>query len=601
MTPHDANLPPLFMPISSAPTSANRTGSWSSRQPRYEGKTAPCSVHCPCGEDIPHIEMLAARGEYTEAWRTILAENPLPGSCGRVCFHPCEGGCNRGEFDDPVAINALERFLDDRAGCGPLPADFLPLSTSGKRIAIAGSGPAGLAAAWFLARLGHECEIFESAPEPGGLLRYGIPAYRLPAAVLDREIGRITELGVRIRCSTPLEKELLANAASQYDALFIGCGNSRGIGLDLPGGEYALDGLSFLRAVRSGSALSGGDKYRLHDDPQGAAAPRTAAIIGGGNTAIDVARTLLRLGITPTILYRRRREEMPAFSHEIDSALAEGVHLIELSAPLAIRPAGKNLALTLQKMRITEPGADGRMRVLPVEGESREMTFSAVYAAIGARAEEPWHSLARAEGGLNFGHTLLLPVGAAGLPVLLGGDLVNQVESVADAIASGKEAAIALDLLFREGSAAIAAGIERCRIGGGHSLSMEIYQGGPRRSRSRRVVAFQDINRDYFTSSRPQRGGSLPHTTAAGSFAEVEAALEAGQALEQAGRCFNCGICNDCDNCRTFCPEAAVVLDGQNSGGSDRERRITYDYCKGCGVCLTECPRCAMVMEEMGS
>ena len=594
MTPQDAKLPllPLFMPISSAPTSANRTGSWSSRQPRYVEKTAPCSVHCPCGEDIPRIEMLAVRGEYAQAWRTIMTENPLPGCCGRVCFHPCEGGCNRAQFDAPVAINALERFLDDQAGEGPLPAELRPAPASGRRIAIAGSGPAGLAAAWFLARLGHECEIFEAAPEPGGLLRYGIPAYRLPAAVLDREIGRIRELGVRIHSSMALDEELLGKTRSRYDAIFIACGNGRGLGLDIPGGELAVDGLAFLRAVRSG-----GLKTRPADE----SGLRSAAVLGGGNTAIDVARTLLRLGIAPTILYRRRREEMPAFSHEIDSALAEGVNLVELSAPLAIRHDSQAFTLTLQKMRISEPGADGRMRVVPVEGETREMNFGAVYAAVGVRAEEPWRSLAGAEGALRLSHTLLLPESPTGLPVLLGGDLVNEVESVADAIASGKEAAIALDLLFREGCGAITPGLERCRIGGGLSLSMEIYQGGPRRSRSQRIVRYDDLNPDHFTAAPPERGDSLPPAAAAGSFAEIEAALTADRALEQAGRCFNCGICNDCDNCRTFCPEAAVLLELRNSSRSDPERRITYDFCKGCGVCLTECPRCAMEMEEAAS
>jgi len=572
---------PLFLPMAAAPTTANRTGSWSTRQPRYQNKTAPCSSHCPCGEEIPRIEMLAARGEFAAAWRAILQENPLPGCCGRVCFHPCEGNCNRSELDAPVAINALERFLDDQAHRAGLAPGLTPLPSTGRRIAIAGAGPAGLAAAWFLTLLGHSCEIFEAAAEPGGLLRYGIPAYRLPAAVLEREISRITTLGVPIHCDTAIDSGFMVAARARYDALFVGCGNGRALGLDIPGGELASDGLAFLHHCRA-------------QDPAAVAIPGPAtlpvAVIGGGNSAIDIARTLVRLGRRATIVYRRRRADMPAFAHEITRALDEGVELIELSAPLALSRQDGHLELSMQKMRTGEPGADGRMRVVPLPGETAALTVAAACTAIGAAAAPPWAEWIADAAALTLSHSRLYCREAGSLPVILGGDLINREESVADAIASGKEAAIALDLLFRDGMAAVAPGVAQSRVGAGDSLSLEVYLGGPRASRSRRVVTWTDLNPDYFTPAPAERGRSLAPAAATGSFAEIESALEEEQALAQAARCCNCGLCNDCDTCRTFCPEAAVHLASARS--------VNPDYCKGCGICITECPRSAMTMEE---
>ena len=191
----------LFLPMSRTTTLANNTGAWSFMRPRYAEKTAPCSARCPCGEDIPRIEMLVSRGEIDAAWRTILDENPFPGICGRVCFHPCETACNRGERDEPVSINALERFVDEAASARAEASGVAASPSNGRKIAIAGAGPAGLAAAYFLARLGYSCEIFEASKSAGGVLRSGIPAYRLPTDAIEREVGRIEALGVKIRYS----------------------------------------------------------------------------------------------------------------------------------------------------------------------------------------------------------------------------------------------------------------------------------------------------------------------------------------------------------------------------------------------------------------
>ncbi|HWR10540.1 MAG TPA: FAD-dependent oxidoreductase [Rectinemataceae bacterium] len=583
----------LLIPMSSASTSANRTGSWSDMRPRYQEKTAPCSVRCPCGQDIPRIEMLTSRGRYEAAWRTILAENPLPGTCGRVCFHPCEEACNRGEFDEAVSINALERFLDDRARAESVQESTTVAPSKGRRVAIAGSGPAGLSAAYFLARLGYECEIFEADRAPGGILRGGIPSYRLPNAVLDREIRRIEGLGVAVHCSTAIDPDFIATAKRRFDAVFLGCGHGRSLGLGVPGEELAIDGLDFLRGSKNEDKKMAGSADQV----------RAALVIGGGNGAIDVSRSLLRAGIAPIIVYRRRREDMPAFGREVARAVEEGARIVELRAPLSIARKGNGIELNVQKMRPEGIGADGRMRVSPLVGQTELIAADAIYSAIGAYPAEPWILPPENPEVLRLSHSAALWESPAGIPLLYGGDPINEDESVADAIASGKQAAIALDVFFSKGLASVEAEIARCGLGDGTSLSMETYLGGERGERAKKVVRFEDINADYFSLSEQRRGASVPSADSIRSFAEIESCLNETVAIEQAERCFNCGICNDCDNCRTYCPEAAVVAaraakagDWQTEAGVDRE--VNADYCKGCGVCVTECPRCAMSIEE---
>jgi len=586
----------LFFPKSSTSTAANKTGTWSFMRPHYLEKTAPCSVHCPVGQDIPRVEMLVSRGQTAAAWQALLAENPLPGTCGRVCFHPCEKFCNRGEFDDAVSINAIERYVDDAARAASLSASVPKGRAKGKRVAIAGSGPAGLAASHFLTMLGYECDIFESADEAGGVLRYGIPSYRLPNDVLDGEIARIKSLGVNINCASPVGPDFIAGAGKNYDAMFLSCGNGASMKLGVPGGELAMDGLAFLRGVKCGDAAD-----RTTEKSHG-----SAIVVGGGNTAIDVARTLLRLGISPTIVYRRRREDMPAFVHEVSRALEEGVRVVELRAPMTVARSGSGIELKVQKMRPAGIGPDGRMRVAP-DGDATESLFAdALYSAIGATHGESWMVPPDDRRVARMSHSAAFWDSPSGIPLLYGGDPVNSDESVADAIASGKQAAIALDAFFERGAASVSAEIARCALGDGTSLSMEIYLGGTRADRADRVVAFKDINLDYFAPSEKERGAALPSDRAIASFREIEAPLDEPRAVAQAERCFNCGICNDCDNCRTYCPEAAVIAaragrqdDWSAEAGVDRD--VNSDYCKGCGVCVTECPRCAMVIEEQQS
>jgi NADPH-dependent glutamate synthase beta subunit-like oxidoreductase/Pyruvate/2-oxoacid:ferredoxin oxidoreductase delta subunit len=586
----------LFLPISRTTTKANNTGAWSFMRPRYAEKTAPCSARCPCGEDIPRIEMLVSRGEIGAAWRTILDENPFPGICGRVCFHPCETACNRGERDEPVSINALERFIDQSAAAGGEATGISAAAPNGRKIAIAGAGPAGLAAAYFLARLGYSCELFEASKGAGGVLRSGIPAYRLPAEALEREVRRIEALGVKIHYSSPMGDDFTQAAKGRFDAVFVACGNGKPQKLGVPGDELAADGLEFLDAARNGGSAAAEAKRK----------GGTAIVVGGGNSAIDVARTLVRLGVSTTIVYRRRREDMPAFGHEVTRALEEGVRLVELRAPLSVEKSGSGIALKVRKMRPAGAGADGRMKVVPEEGAPETIHADAIYAAIGAAPAEAWMSPPRVAAVASMSHCAALWSGPAGVPILYGGDPVNADESVADAIASGKQAAIALDAWFSGGAASVEAELARSAVGDGRALSMELYRRGPRSGRASRVVALSDINLDYFPRSRGERGSSLAPEAAVAGFGEVEAALDAARAAAQAERCFNCGICNDCDNCRTFCPEVAVFAARAEKGAgwfaeAGPDRSVDSSYCKGCGICVKECPRSAMVIEEQQS
>jgi NADPH-dependent glutamate synthase beta subunit-like oxidoreductase/Pyruvate/2-oxoacid:ferredoxin oxidoreductase delta subunit len=579
--PHKAI--PLFLPHSSESTAINKTGSWRYVRPRYEEKTAPCSAACPLGEDIARIELLVSQKSFLQAWQTILAENPFPATCGRVCFHNCEGACNRGQFDDPVAIHHLERFLGDTAiYAQPAPA-IETLPDNGKKVAIAGGGPAGLAAAYFLARLGYRCEVFEAQSEAGGILRWGIPQYRLPQDILREEIKRIESLGIIIHCRTPVSAEMLEAFKSRYDALFCSWGYGRAIDLKIAGGQKAIDGLQFLYQIRAAEAVLLNEKG-------------TAAVIGGGNTAIDVARTLVRMRIDPVIVYRRRREDMPAFDPEVQMALNEGVKLKALLTPIRIEDAGgaapggpTRYLMTLQKMKVSNTEINGRARVVPDGDRTETLQVDHIFTAIGAETAEPWQNIPGGEHlSANLSHCRLIH---ADLPIAYGGDLTNRVKSVADAIASGKQAAIALDAVFKSGWRTIDKAAAGCQVGSGPAVSMAVYLGEARKNRNPHLVTYSEINTDYFRSVPQTIAPVLSATDRIRSFAPIESTFSKRAALEESRRCFNCGICNACDYCRLYCPEMSVIVD-------DAGRSIDLDYCKGCGLCVAECPRSAMALTE---
>jgi NADPH-dependent glutamate synthase beta subunit-like oxidoreductase len=565
----------LFISRSNISTEINKTGTWRFVRPKYHEKTAPCSAACPAGEDIARIEMLSNQGRYQDALETILLENPFPSVCGRVCFHPCETVCNRADFDDPVAIHALERFIGDTAIRDELTLKLKKLPENGKTVCIVGAGPSGLAAGYFLSQLGYSCDIYEARSEPGGILRWGIPRYRLPDDIVFSEIERIKKTGVKIICNTPVTQNFLQDAKDRYHALFIGCGHGRSLKMNIPGETKTFDGLEFLNLLRKRKALPSNE---------------TVAVIGGGNTAIDCARSLVRLGATTTLVYRRRKQDMPAFKNEVEMADKEGVRIMELYSPLEINEDDGEYVLSLQKMKTSGMETDsGRARVIPDSQTTQHLRVRKIIVAIGAEPSVPWqfpsHKNTEA---LYLTHCTFT---ASEPPLLFGGDLTNTIKSVTDAVASGKQAAMALDIFFKQGRHAITDRLNSCLVGNGPALSMECYMGGKRLTRNPHIVSNNDINLDYFSQTPRVEPESLAIKKRMNSFDEIEATFTIEQAMEETRRCFNCGICNACDNCRIFCPEIAVIL-------QDAKRQINLDYCKGCGICVFECPRSAMDLEE---
>ncbi|PLX52255.1 MAG: hypothetical protein C0611_08355 [Desulfobacteraceae bacterium] len=573
--PKHAEKISLFISRSNISTEINKTGTWRFVRPKYHEKTAPCSAACPAGEDIARIEMLSNQGRYQDALETILLENPFPSVCGRVCFHPCETVCNRAGFDDPVAIHALERFIGDTAIRDELTLKLKKLPENGKTVCIVGAGPSGLAAGYFLSKLGYSCDIYEARSEPGGILRWVIPRYRLPDDVVFSEIERIKKTGVKIICNTPVTQNFLQNVKDRYHALFIGCGHGRSLKMNIPGETKTFDGLEFLNLLRKRKALPSNE---------------TVAVIGGGNTAIDCARSLVRLGATTTLVYRRRKQDMPAFKNEVEMADKEGVRIMELYSPLEINEDDGEYVLSLQKIETSGMETDsGRARVIPDSQTTQHLRVQKIIVAIGAEPSVPWqfpsHKNTEA---LYLTHCTFT---ASEPPLLFGGDLTNTIKSVTDAVASGKQAAMALDIFFKQGRHAITDRLNSCLVGNGPALSMECYMGGKRLTRNPHIVSNNDINLDYFSQTPRVEPESLAIKKRMNSFDEIEATFTIEQAMEETRRCFNCGICNACDNCRIFCPEIAVIL-------QDAKRQINLDYCKGCGICVFECPRSAMDLEE---
>ncbi len=567
---------PLFISRSNISTELNKTGSWRFVRPKYHEKTAPCSAACPAGEDIARIEMLSSQGRYREALEIILLENPFPAICGRVCFHTCETACNRSGFDEPIAIHGIERFIGDTAVRDNLTFSLERLPDNGKKICIVGAGPSGLAAAYFLTRLGYSCDVFEAKTEPGGILRWGIPRYRLPDAVVNAEVQRIKNLGVKILCNTRATQNFLDEAKDRYHAFFIGCGHGQSLKMNILGENMALDGLDFLNRMR---------KEKTESLNNG-----TAAVIGGGNTAIDVARSLVRLGVKAILVYRRRKQDMPAFEYEVETAVKEGVKIMELFSPSSIAHDGGEYILTLQPMKRSGMETDtGRARVVPDGETTQELRVQRIFTAIGAEPSESWQlpSEENAE-TVYLSHCAFM---ANNPPFLFGGDLTNPTKSVADAIASGKQSAMALDTFFKKGLNAITNRLNSCLVGNGPALSMERYLDGKRSNRNPDMVSYEDINIDYFSPAPRIKAESLSLNKQMNPFDEIETTFTIRQVSQETRRCFNCGICNACDNCRIFCPEIAVDL-------QDGQRRINLDYCKGCGICVVECPRNAMALEE---
>lgn len=517
---------------------ATKTGSWRHIRPERREKLSPCRGACPIGNHIPRALDLLAKGKLQEAAKVFAETNPFPAICGRVCYHPCEQECNRKEFDEPVAIRLLERFLGDLLQEGPQPGQ----PPSDPEVAVIGSGPAGLSCAYHLVKRGHGVVVFEKKPVVGGMLAVGIPKYRLPREILEREVRKLERMGVKFLTGREV-KDL--QELKDFKAVFIGVGATRGMELGVPGedAEGVYQGMEFLENLNLGKEVKVGER---------------CLVIGGGNTAVDCARCARRLGCSVTIVYRRSREEMPATAEEVEGALAEGVKIEFLAAPVAILTRGGRVSgVRFVRMKLGPPDESGRRRPIPIEGSEFELPADSVIAAIGQRSDL---SFLPPEIEVKHGKVVCDEWGRTSLKgVFAGGDVVYGLpERVADAIGSGRRAAIAID----------------CYLSGKT----------PKAEEPAGKVEFRDLNLAYFTHLRrmeaPQLGGEERIKT----FKEIEGGLNYDAARQEVERCFSCGFCNQCDNCWVFCPEMAVQR--ENS-----EYEIDLDFCKGCGLCAAECPR----------
>ncbi len=517
------------------------------RRPVYLDLLPPCNVGCPAGENIQAWLAHTEAGRYEQAWRELVADNPLPAVHGRVCYHPCETSCNRGELDSAVSIHAIERFIGDLA----LESEWglpTPGVRTGKRVLVVGGGPSGLSAAYHLARRGHEVEIRDTGDDPGGMMRYGIPAYRLPRDVLGAEIDRILALGVRFTAGHRVEDLAMERREGSFDAVFVAVGAHLSKHVDIPARDTAriLDAVSFLRSVASGERPVVG---------------RRVAVYGGGNTAMDAARTARRLGADDTlVVYRRTRSQMPAHEEEAEKAEREGVRINWLRTITAF----DGPELTVETMELDEHGFP------QPTGRYEQLAADTVILALGQDAET---GFLEAVPGVELGSDGTVSVSGTmmtGCPgVFAGGDMVPAERTVTVGVGHGKKAALHIDAWLRGATSSSPPKHETAGFGGLH------------------LWYFGD-------AARRQQPESSPAERVV-DFGEVLGGLVVAEATYEAGRCLSCGNCFECDGCLGACPEDAVV-----KLGAGLRYRFDYDRCTGCGVCFEQCPVHAieMVPEE---
>jgi NADPH-dependent glutamate synthase beta subunit-like oxidoreductase len=525
------------------------TGSWRTFRPTYATRPSPCNLDCPAGTDVRAFLSFAADGDAERAWRTIRAHNPLPGVCGRVCYHPCERQCNRLELDKPVAVHAVERAIAEEALARRFELAFGGVSQQAP-VAVVGSGPAGLSAAHHLARRGYAVTVFDAMPEPGGMLRYGIPSYRLPRPALDGEIDLLRAMGVTFVGNSRFGANRTFDELDRFAATFVAIGAHRSKRAGVPGEHLdgVRSGVEFLREINAGTLAP------MHGN---------TIVIGGGNTALDAARVAVRLGSRAMIVYRRSRQDMPAHPDEIAQAEAEGIEIVFYAAPIEFSSGnGRVSQVRFQRMRPGAPDASGRPRPEPIPGSTFDTPADYVFTAIGEDVEtdllggflEPERGRLRTD---SFGRT--------GRPaVFAGGDAATGAGTVVEAIGSGRVAAETIDGFLHGQDPVAATGATRV---------------GP-----------AELNLFYFGRADRARPGMLVPERAVSDFSEVVADLTWEQAVAEAGRCFTCGSCTQCDNCLVFCPDAAIRRNPATGG-----YEIDMAHCKGCGICAAECPRGAVV------
>ena len=534
---------PFAITLDPGSSLANKTGSWRTERPVYVDRLPPCNAQCPAGEDIQGWLYHAESGQYEAAWRHLTRDNPFPATMGRVCYHSCEGQCNRGQLDSPVGINSVERFLGDEA----LKRGWqfaAPATETGKHVLVVGAGPSGMSAAYHLRRLGHRVTVKEAGPLMGGMMRFGIPKYRLPREVLDAEMQRIVAMGVKVELHTKVEQIAEEMAQGSFDAAFLAVGAHIAKRAYIP----AKDSSRILDAVAVLRSMEGEDQPMLG---------RRVVVYGGGNTAIDVARTAKRLGATEAIIvYRRTREKMPAHDFEVEEALQEGVMVKWLST---IKQAGEG-ALTIEKMTL-----DAKGNPQPT-GEFETLEADSLVLALGQDVDlgllEGVSGLEVKDGVVQVDPATMM-TGHPG--IFAGGDMVPADRNVTVAVGHGKKAARHIDAWLK-----------------GQTL-----QPAPKHE----IATFERLNTWYYSDAPKTVRPQLEIARRTSSFDEVQGGLTEDNALFEARRCLSCGNCFECDNCYGVCPDNAVT-----KLGAGNRFEFKYDYCKGCGVCVSECPCGAIEM-----
>ncbi|OIO86557.1 MAG: hypothetical protein AUK32_05245 [Candidatus Aquicultor secundus] len=544
-------------PIGAASYSSSGEGSY--LRPAYNEKTPPCKNACPSSNAIRSFLTSIAQTEYygrsyeesyEQAWRILTDTNPLPAVLGRVCPHFCEGDCNRKEKDEAVSINQIERFLGDFGIQNNLQHQKITDETRSEKIAVIGSGPAGLSAAFQLARRGYPVTIFEAFDKSGGMLRYGIPTYRLPDNVIDAEVAKIEALGVEIKYNTKVGKDIsIDDLKKEYKAIFLGIGAHVGWKLGIPGedGKGVINAVEFLYKTNAGESM----------DLKG----KKVLVIGGGNSAVDTARASLRLGAKPQIVYRRTKEEMPALDEEIKDTEDEGIHIEFLAAPVeVISDGGKVTGLKCIKMELGEPDASGRRRPVPVKGSEFVIDADMVIPAIGqgpdfaglkSYDESGWIATQSAFGQTN------------NEGVFAGGDVTNKLGTVTEAVGLGHKAAMAIDAFVK-----------------GEDIPKEYPP---------KVVKFSTMAMSYYTSLPRAEKTHMAVSNRTSNFDEVVSTLVNEAAIEETKRCLSCGMCFDCGNCYNFCTYS-VFKKTPEKHEFDPRYKMNLDICVGCKKCAEECP-----------
>ena len=536
---------PFAITLALGSSLANKTGNWRTERPVYVRRQPPCAGACPAAEKCQEWLYHAEEGAYESAWRTIMEDNPFPAIMGRVCYHPCETSCNRAQLDAAVGINSVERFLGDEGiERGWAVEPLVP--PSGKRVLVIGAGPCGLSAAYHLSRLGHAVTIKDGGRAPGGMMRFGIPKYRLPRDVLDAEIQRILDMGVQLETGCTVDNVLDAKRDGAFDAVFLAVGAQMGRRAYVPAGSAAkvLDAVSVLRS------MEGEERPALG---------RRVVVYGGGNTAVDAARTAKRLGAKDAVIvYRRTRDRMPAHDSELEEALEEGVTVKWLST---IKHADEG-SVVVEKMELDETGFP------QPTGELEQLRADSVVLALG---QETDLSLLEGVAGVETrdGVVQVGPDLATGHPgIFAGGDMVPAERSVTVGVGHGKRAALEIDAW----------------------LAGARYTPGP----PQEPASFDFLNIWYYADAPKTVQPQLELVRRQSTFDEVVGNLDESTALFEARRCLSCGNCFACDNCYGVCPDNAVIKTGP---GAPYAYEVDYDYCKGCGMCAEECPCGAIEMK----